>query len=58
MPVQGGYDLEGLGEGVADSFGGVLDLPSLDTFNPALLRDEPMHKVTAALDAVVSAHGL
>lgn len=47
--LEGGYDLKGLSDSVADSFNGVLGLPSLDTFNPALLRDEPMDRVKAAL---------
>ena len=56
--LQGGYDMKGLSESVTDSFNGVLNLQSMDKFNPALLRDEPLEKVQQTLQAVKAAHGL
>ena len=42
--LEGGYDLKALGASVADSFRGLLGEPSADSFDPDLLRDEPVHK--------------
>ncbi len=42
--LEGGYDLKALGEAVADTFTGLLGAPSIDKFNPDLLRDEPRDK--------------
>lgn len=56
--MQGGYDAKGLSESVADSFNGVLGLPSLDKFNPALLRDEPLDKLQLAVSEARKAHQL
>ena len=56
--VQGGYDLKALADATADSFGGILGLPTVDTHNPVLLRDEPLDKVHAVLDEACNIHGL
>jgi hypothetical protein len=56
--MQGGYDLKGLGDSVSDSFCGILGLPSVDDFDPQLLRDEPRDKVAFALADVRSIHSL
>jgi hypothetical protein len=56
--LQGGYDLLGLGDSVVDSFGAVLGLKTVDTWNPILLRDEPMVKVESVLREVANVHGL
>lgn len=56
--LEGGYDLKGLGESVADSFLACLDRASMDKFNPALLRDEPMDKVRQAIKECRGIHGL
>eukprot|EP01025_Chloroclados_australasicus_P035223 TRINITY_DN3592_c0_g1_i4.p1 TRINITY_DN3592_c0_g1~~TRINITY_DN3592_c0_g1_i4.p1 ORF type:complete len:454 (-),score=62.57 TRINITY_DN3592_c0_g1_i4:650-1882(-) len=56
--LEGGYDLKGLGEGVADSFMGLLGLDSIDKFNPELLREEPRDKVLQLLTEVKAIHSI
>lgn len=56
--VQGGYDMKGLSDSVADSFAGVLGMPSFDTFNSQLLREEPLDKVKHSVALSASLHGL
>lgn len=56
--LEGGYDLRGLGESVADSFRGVLGLPSLDGFDKGMLADEPSDKVAAVIREARRIHGL
>lgn len=56
--LEGGYDLRGLSEGVANSFLGLLGGAADDKFNPALLRDEPLDKARAVLAEARRLHGL
>lgn len=56
--MQGGYDLKALGDSVADSFRGLLKLPSGDKFSPDLLREEPLDAVKAVLREVRNIHNL
>ena len=56
--LEGGYDLKALGEAVAETFRGTLGLPSVDNFNPQLLRDEPLDKLSAMLKEAKRIHGL
>lgn len=56
--LEGGYDLKGLGEAVAETFRGTLGLPSHDPFNPQLLREEPLDKVKYMLGEARRIHGL
>jgi hypothetical protein len=54
--MQGGYDLKALSDAVCDSFRGVLGMPSEDTFNPQLLREEPLDKLQNVLKEVQNIH--
>jgi acetoin utilization deacetylase AcuC-like enzyme len=56
--LEGGYDLKGLGESVAETFRALLGLPSVDRFNPELLRDEPADKVRALIAEARLVHSL
>jgi acetoin utilization deacetylase AcuC-like enzyme len=56
--LEGGYDLKGLGESVAETFRAVLDLPSVDKFNADLLRDEPTDKARALIAEAKRVHSL
>lgn len=56
--LEGGYDLKGLGESVAETFRAVLKQPSVDLFNADLLREEPMDKVRALIREAKSVHSL
>ena len=56
--LEGGYDLEALGESVASTFSGILDGRVIDGIDPGLLRDEPVDKVKAVLEECRRIHGL
>ena len=56
--LEGGYDLRGLSDSVADSMRGLLSLPSLDKFDKGMLADEPGDKVAAAVAEARRIHGL
>ncbi len=56
--LEGGYDLKGLGESVAETFRAVLNLPSIDKFNADLLRDEPKDKARALITEAKRVHSL
>ena len=56
--LEGGYDLKGLGESVAETFRALLGQPSADKFNPELLRDEPSDKVRALIAEARLVHAL
>jgi acetoin utilization deacetylase AcuC-like enzyme len=56
--LEGGYDLKGLSDSVADSMRGLLSLPSLDGFDKGMLADEPRDKVEAAVAEARRIHGL
>lgn len=56
--LEGGYDLKALGEAVAEAFRGTLGLPSVDKFNPSLLRDEPLEKLAVTFKEARRIHGL
>ena len=56
--LEGGYDLKALQDAVVDSFLGVLNEASRDTFSPALLRDEPTDKVRGVLAEAKRIHGI
>ena len=55
---EGGYDLEGLGTSVADSFRALLGEPSFDKFDPVFLRDEPEEKVRRLILDTKNMHNL
>ena len=56
--LEGGYNLEALGESVAENFRGVLGLPSEDAFDSRLLHDAPTGKVQKVLDEARRIHQL
>lgn len=56
--LEGGYHLDALGESVADSFRGLLGLPSIDTFNKACLHDEPQSKVQSMIQEIQRIHNV
>ena len=56
--LEGGYDLKGLSDSVADSMRGLLSLPSLDGFDKGMLADAPRAKVEAAVAEARRIHGL
>lgn len=56
--LEGGYDLKGLSDSVADSMRGLLSLPSLDSFDKGMLSDEPSDAVSAAVAEGRRIHGL
>jgi acetoin utilization deacetylase AcuC-like enzyme len=56
--LEGGYSPRHLGLNVVDSLRGVLDLPSADKYDAALLRDEPGDRVAAAVAEARRIHGL
>ena len=56
--LEGGYDLKALGESVAESFRGILRLPSEDAFDHRTLMEEPKSKVDAVLAEARRVHGL
>ena len=56
--LEGGYDLKGLGESVAETFRAVLGQESVDKFDPQLLREEPMDKVRALIKDAKALHSL
>ena len=56
--LEGGYDLIGLSEGVADSFRALLGEASTDTGTIPGLRDEPDDKVRKVLNEVKALHQL
>lgn len=58
MLLEGGYDLQALGESVANTFLGVLGEPPSDSFDRSLLEPEPLEKVQAVLKEVQRIHGL
>lgn len=57
--LEGGYDLQALGESVASTFAGILGMDPIDSLkDPGVLLDEPLDKVKSALTEVQSIHGL
>ena len=56
--LEGGYNLEALGESVAENFRGVLGLPSEDAFDSSRLHDAPAGKVQRVLDEARRIHQL
>jgi acetoin utilization deacetylase AcuC-like enzyme len=54
--LEGGYDLVGLSEGVADSFRALLGEDSTDVGDIPGLRDEPMDKVRRVIDECKRMH--
>lgn len=56
--LEGGYDLKGLGESVAETFRAVLGQPSVDKFNAELLRDEPWDKAKILIAEAKRVHSL
>ena len=56
--LEGGYDLRGLGESVAETFRAIIGQASIDKFNPELLRDEPTDKVRALIAEAKRVHSL
>jgi acetoin utilization deacetylase AcuC-like enzyme len=56
--LEGGYDLTGLSEGVADSFRALLGDVSTDVGDIPGLRDEPEDKVRKILNEVKALHQL
>jgi len=52
MLLEGGYNLDALGESVADSFFGLLGEPSIDTLNRSGIETEPMSEVESLLKRV------
>lgn len=56
--LEGGYDLTGLSEGVADSFRALLGDVSTDVGDIPGLRDEPTDKVRKVLNEVKALHQL
>ncbi|CAL8465932.1 g5468 [Coccomyxa elongata] len=56
--LEGGYDLKGLGESVAETFRAVLGQPSVDKFNADLLRDEPWDKAKILIAEAKRVHSL
>jgi acetoin utilization deacetylase AcuC-like enzyme len=56
--LEGGYDLKGLGESVAETFRAMLGQPTADKFNADLLREEPLDKVRALIKEAKLVHSL
>lgn len=56
--LEGGYNLEALGESVAETFRGILGLPSTDTFDASLLYEVPDGKVQKVLSEARRIHQL
>lgn len=56
--LEGGYDLKGLGESVAETFRAVLGRASADKFNADLLRDEPRDKARTLIAEAKRVHSL
>jgi acetoin utilization deacetylase AcuC-like enzyme len=57
--LEGGYDLQALGESVASTFAGLLNRDPIDSLkDPGILQAEPLDKVKVALAEVQSIHGL
>lgn len=56
--LEGGYNLDALGDSLVDSFLGALGETSRDSFDASQLREEPMGKVRAVLREVKSLHGM
>lgn len=56
--LEGGYDLQALGESVASTFAGLLGEGVIDSIDPGLLREEPLDKVKAVLEESRRIHGL
>ena len=56
--LEGGYDLDALGESVASTFAGVIGDKAIELIDPGYLRDEPMEKVKAVLEESRRIHGL
>ena len=57
--LEGGYDLEALGESVASTYAGLLgDRKPIDSMNEGMLREEPLDKVKAVLQESKRIHNL
>lgn len=56
--LEGGYNLQALGESVAENFRGILGLASDDKFDPSLLHEPPVSKIQAVLSEARAIHQL
>eukprot|EP00240_Pyramimonas_obovata_P011846 CAMPEP_0118934698 /NCGR_PEP_ID=MMETSP1169-20130426/13969_1 /TAXON_ID=36882 /ORGANISM="Pyramimonas obovata, Strain CCMP722" /LENGTH=136 /DNA_ID=CAMNT_0006877627 /DNA_START=11 /DNA_END=421 /DNA_ORIENTATION=- len=56
--LEGGYDLEGLSDGVVESFRSLIQDPSGDTFDASVLLEEPDKKILEAISLAKGIHGL
>eukprot|EP00959_Pyramimonas_sp_CCMP1952_P414094 8675851-Pyramimonas_sp.AAC.1 len=56
--MQGGYDLQGLSDGVVESFRSLMQDPSGDIFDASVLIEEPDKKIREAISLAKSIHGL
>ena len=56
--LEGGYNLEALGESVASTWAAVLGEKGVGSIDPAMLQDEPADKVKAVLLEARRIHGL
>jgi hypothetical protein len=55
---QGGYDLEGLGDGVVESFRALIGDASADSFDAKTLIEEPHDKLREAIRLAKATHSL
>lgn len=56
--LEGGYDLDALGESVAETFRALLGQPSMDSFDARLLQQEPTDRVNTVLREARRLHSL
>lgn len=56
--LEGGYDLDALGESVAETFRALLGHSSQDGFDARLLQDEPTDRVRTVLREARRLHSL
>ncbi len=56
--LEGGYDLDALGESVAETFRAILGRTSEDRFDASLLQPEPLDKVRGVLKEARKIHSL
>jgi len=57
MLLEGGYSMQGLSEGVCESFAALLGRPSIHPHDPEV-PSEPLQAAQLALDDVTTLHGL
>lgn len=57
MLLEGGYSMQGLSEGVCESFAALLGRPSIHPHDPEV-PSEPLQAAQLALDDVTALHGL